>query len=188
MNLYTIALFVHIVSVVVLFAAITLDSTMVLGMERSRSVEQVRTWASLTLAVEKMHPVALVGILASGIYMVADSWAWTTAWTAVALLSLLCMATIGITVSGRRLTAIHRAAHESSDGPVSSTLREQIEDPVLRTAVQAGVFVAVGIVFLMTIKPDVLGSLGTMVVAVGLGLASTVPMWQRRRLRVPSVA
>jgi hypothetical protein len=49
---------------------------------------------------------------------------------------------------------------------------------------QTGAAIVLGIVFLMTTKPALVGSITTMAVALALGLASGLPFWIKRRLTV----
>ncbi len=52
MNGDNVMLFVHILSVDVLFAALTFDSTVALGMQRSRSVERAGAYAAYPSSVD----------------------------------------------------------------------------------------------------------------------------------------
>src|SRR5215472_17267859 len=73
---------------------------------------------------------------------------------------------------------IGRAAmSEASSETIPSTLQRQIADPMLVTALQTAVVVGVGVVFLMTTKPDLLGSLLTLAGAIVLGVGSAL-LWQ----------
>jgi hypothetical protein len=85
-------------------------------------------------------------------------------------------------VNGRRLTAIRKAA-ESSDGAIPLALQRQIADPVLLTSVQTAGMIGLGVVFLMTIKPDLLGSLIALAVALVLGVISAQPWRLPRQAR-----
>ena len=68
-------------------------------------------------------------------------------------------------------------------GPVSATLHQLLHQPRLRIAIQTRVAVSLGIVFLMTVKPDLSGSLLTIGIATVLGLLSAVSMPSRQRVQ-----
>ena len=53
-------------------------------------------------------------------------------------------------------------------------------------SVRARVAVALGVVFLMTVKPDPAGSLVVIAIALVLGIASAVPVLRQRALRPQS--
>jgi len=52
--------------------------------------------------------------------------------------------------------------------------------------VRARTAVAIGVVFLMTVKPDAVGSLLVTVIALVLGIASAVPVLRQGSLRAQS--
>jgi hypothetical protein len=103
--------------------------------------------------------------------MVFVAWGWTTAWVDTALITLLLMLPLGPAINGRRLAAIHQAAQAAPAGPLSAALRTQRDDPVLWTSICVFIGATSGIVFLMTVKPDLPGSLGTMAVALLLAFS-----------------
>jgi hypothetical protein len=78
------------------------------------------------------------------------------------------------------MAAIGRAV-TAETGPLSLTLQQLLHHPLLWVAIQTRVALALGIVFLMTVKPDLIGSLLTIGVASALGLASALPMLGRER-------
>jgi hypothetical protein len=58
-----------------------------------------------------------------------------------------------------------------------------LNHPLLRIGIQTRVAIGLGIVFLMTIKPDLVGSLLTIGVATVLGVASALSMLVRQRTK-----
>ena len=64
---------------------------------------------------------------------------------------------------------------------LSPALYHILHHPVIWISVQTRVFMALGIVFLMTIKPDLTGSLLAIGIATLLGLASALPILSRER-------
>ena len=66
-------------------------------------------------------------------------------------------------------------------GAVSASLRDLLRHPLLWIAIQTRVALASGIVFPMTVKPDVGGSLLTIGVATVLGLVLALPIVGRER-------
>jgi len=66
---------------------------------------------------------------------------------------------------------IDRLARKAPDGPLPEELERSIRDPVLLTAPQTLTALLLGVVFVMTTKPSLVGSLIVMAVALVLGLA-----------------
>ena len=182
MTLYSLALFVHIVGVLGLFMGIGLQWIIVQRLSKAQTVAQVREGTSLIALQEKLWPTAALLILLAGIYMTVTAWGWSTPWIDVSLAALLGQGALGGALINRRLKAIHTgvAATEAPAGAFSPGLKRQITDPVLRTAVQINAVTGLGVVFLMTTKPGLVGSLITLVVALLLGIGAGRVFWRPR--------
>jgi hypothetical protein len=107
-----------------------------------------------------------------------------SAWIIVTFGSIIVMVVLGLALSNPRVAAIGRALGVEN-GPISSSLRDQLHDPLLWLSLRLRVNIALGIVFLMTVKPDLIGALLTMAVVVILGLAFRLPgsIRDRRKLQ-----
>ena len=179
--LYPIALFLHVVGALGLFMALGLEWTGVLHLRRAATAEQVREWAAIVARLRWVYAPSFAALLLTGFYMTAA--AWTEAgWVGVALAALLLIAALGMVLTGRRMAPIGRAL-AAEHGPLSSNLRQRLRDPLLWTSIQTRMAVALGVVFLMTVKPDLGGALLTTGAALLLGLVSTVPAWGRNRTK-----
>jgi hypothetical protein len=91
-------------------------------------------------------------------------WGFSHAWIDVSLVELIVMAALGPTIAGRRLKAIHGAVETIPEGPLPASLQKAIDDPVLWTYMQIAPMIALGIVCLMTVKPDWIGALAVAIV------------------------
>jgi hypothetical protein len=135
-------------------------------------VTQVREWVNVIVALGRIAPVASLLILAAGLYMTFADWSIVTAWIDVSLAAFVLLGVLGSAVNRRKLAAIQNAVRQTSDGAVTSELRLLIRDVTLRTSVYTSGWLGLGIVCLMTVKPDLVGSLAVMVVSILLGLLS----------------
>jgi hypothetical protein len=117
-------------------------------------------------------------ILVVGAYMTLTVWDVWTPWIDVALVALIAFNALGPLVNGRRFRAIGQAigalGRVAPGGEITDDLKRSIYDPTLRTSIHVMAAAALGIVFLMTVKPDLGGSLATMVVAMIVGWLSTL--------------
>jgi hypothetical protein len=177
MTSYSIALFLHIVGVLGLFVALGLEWTSLVYLRRASTAEQAREWLGVLGGTRRLGPASLVAILLAGFYMVATAWGWT-GWIVVALAAMVLIAVVGASLTGLRIGAVGRAATAES-GLLSPEMRQRLHDPLLWTSVQTRTAIALGIVFLMTVKPDLIGALVTIGLAIILGLASALPNWRR---------
>ena len=154
-----------------------LEWTSLWYLRRATSVEQVNQWLPIFALLRRVYPVSWAAILLPGFYMTATAWRGA-GWISIAFAAIILIVVIGVALTGRRVPAIGRAVAMESR-PLSPTLRQQLGDPLLWTSIQTRAAIALGIVFLMTVKPGLGGALLTIGVAVVLGLASALPAWSR---------
>ncbi len=182
MSFYALALFAHLVGVLGFFITIGLQWTSTLRLRRAQTLAQVREWTSLVEGVGKLGPASGLLLLAAGMYMTATAWNMNTPWIEVGFFALLALMALGMGVPFRRLKAIRRAVAKTAvpDEALPPEVQRQIADPLLWTSVQVMGSLALGVVFLMTIKPDLAGSLLVLAVVAVLGVVSAQP-WRRPR-------
>src|SRR5881628_3590447 len=179
MSLYALAVFLHIVGALGLFAALGLEWAGLLNLRRAGSAGQAQEWARLLASVRKVAGPAVLTILVTGIYLTATRWGGQ-GWIGVGFGGLVLIAVLGATLTGRRAGAIVRAVAAEA-GAVSATLGDRLRDPILLVSAWVRTALALGIVFVMSSKPGGAGALTAMGVALGLGLAAGLPAWGRDR-------
>ncbi len=81
------------------------------------------------------------------------------------------MIALGAGLIGPRMRAIVMATREASEGLLPSQLSARIHEPVLFTVLLIQALMLLGIVFLMTTKPELVRSIIVMGVALVVGLA-----------------
>jgi hypothetical protein len=181
-SIYSIALFLHIVGALGLFVAIGLEWASLSNLRRVETGSLAREWFKLFASLRRLYPFSWTLILIPGFYMAATVWRGV-AWISIALASVVLLVVLGAALGGRLLAPVGRALSAES-GPLSTDLRQQIDKPLLWASLRTRTAIALGIVFLMTAKPDLIGSSITMVVAVLLGLAFSLPIRVRNREQV----
>jgi hypothetical protein len=82
----------------------------------------------------------------------AFAWAWQP-WLRVASMTFLAIAVLGATTTRQRIGAVARALPDD-DRRLSPDLEHHTRDPLLRTSFNLRALLAVGVVVLMTTKPD----------------------------------
>ena len=127
-------------------------------------------------------------LLGAGLYLALVAWSLLTSWILVALISLLLMVpTSAALIAPRRGAIVKQLAREAPGGELSRALERHIDDPVLATVCTTVAALLLGLVFLMTTKPNLVGSLIVMVVALLLGLAAGVLVSRMRRAPAPGI-
>jgi uncharacterized membrane protein len=185
---YTIVLFLHICGAIGYFIGMGTWLFSLSALRRADRVEQVRALTRLIGRTGPFFGISVLLILATGLYMAITAWGLQTGWILVALISLILIAPLGTAFIEPRRRTIDRLAQEASNGPLPQSLEQSIHDPVLQTAAQTITVLLLGIVFLMTNKPSLIGSLIVMAIALVLGLASGVLASRATRTRRQEMA
>jgi len=163
MSLYSIALFLHTVGAVLLFVTLTVEGIALGQLSGAATTEAARGAAAMLRVNRIVGPLSALGVLIPGLYMTATSWG-LVAWIVVALVSWLLVAVLGA-VNGIRILALER----------KQALLTGIRDPLFLISWLTRVGLAMGVVFLMTVKPGVVAAvLGILIAASaggGLGIA-----------------
>lgn len=156
---YTLALFIHMLGAIGLFVAVSLIVLAFARMKQASTLEQVREWASVAdLAGKSLIFISLI-ILVPALYMVIIAWGFTTPWVMASLIAFVVLSIMGATMNGRNIERIVAMAQAASPGLVPADLRAQLMAPQLWLAEGVRFMVLLGILCLMTIKPDILFSL-----------------------------
>ena len=170
MSAYSIALFLHLIGVLALFAGIALEQTALRRLRNALSVTQVHEWLTVLRGRRRIDAPAAIAILVSGGYL-AEHGAGHHAWVAVGIVGMVLMAVLGAAVGRPRLLAIV-AALPAADGPITSSLRERLENPILRASAATRAAIGLGVVFDMVVKPGAVGAVAVLVVGLVIGAAT----------------
>jgi hypothetical protein len=187
MSIYTIVLFLHVSGAIGYFISIGTWLFGLATLQRAQRVEQVRSIANLVGLTGPLFAISVLLILVTGLYMALTAWGLQTGWIDVALVSLVLMAPLGTALVEPRRRAIDRLAREAPGGPLPESLEQRTHDPLLGTTLQTLAALLLGIVFLMTTKPSLPGSLIVIAVALALGLASGLLVSRASRIQVQRV-
>lgn len=189
MSIYTIVLFVHIIGAIGYFLSIGSWLFILVGLRRAQRVEEVRALMHVNDLSGPVGDGSGLVLLIAGLYLALSAWSLLTSWILVALISLiLILPTNGVLIAPRRSALVKQLERSAPEGEISLALSQHIHDPVLWATSQTTAVLLLGIVFLMTTKPDLGGSLIVMVVALVLGLLSSLLVSRRRRTPRQEVA
>ena len=174
MTLYSIALFAHVVGALLLFVTLTVEGVALRLLRRAAALEGARGAAAMLRANRVVGPLSALGVLIPGLYMTATSWGWV-AWIVVALVSWVVIAVLGA-VNGIRIVALER----------SQSVLDGIRNPMFLISWTTRVGIALGVVFLMTVKPSAVAAALAILIAAAAGAA--VGMGLSRDVREGQVA
>lgn len=177
MSVYSIVLFLHILGALGFFAALGIEWMTMMQLRKATTAEYVQDWLNAANSFRRVGMVSMLVLLLAGIYMMATVWRGIP-WLLVSLGDIvLLMVTMG-RISSPRVKAI-REAVAAEKGPVSLNLQELVQHPMLWVGIQSRIIIALGIVFLMTVKPDLVGSLITVGITLVLSVVLALPMLSR---------
>ena len=177
MTIYYTVLFIHVVSVIGLFIALAAEGAILFRIRTAQSDDETRFFVG---AFQRLRIVAIpsfLGILVGGLYL-ASKWGRGTFWIPFALGATLLIMLIGGLVTGKRIARLRNGlSSDEIDLPIKAISAKTKENALLISyGLRAGL--GLGIVFLMTAKPDLPGSLGALAAGCGAGLLGAA--WMRR--------
>lgn len=169
MTLYSFVLFAHVTSVLALGACLTLEVLSLFHLRRASTLNEIKLWIEPVPGLSAIALGSILAILFSGVYLTIQMSGFGLAWIDVTLGAFLLIAPLGA-VTGKRLRVIrHLSASRQMNQP---KLLDLLRQRFLRISLGIRIAVFLGIVLLMTAKPDLRESLGIVGVSAVLGLAA----------------
>lgn len=175
MTLYMAVLYVHVVSALGIFAALSFEAATLRRLRRTSDPRVAHVWLEYSPDLPAWSLAAFVFMLFSGIYLATEMSGWELAWVRVAMGTLVLLAPLG-GIAGRKMRAIKLAC--GADQPRDPDVLAKLRDSFLRLSINLRIALVLGIVLLMTAKPELLESLGVVGAAAVLGFASTHVFWR----------
>ena len=166
MNLYKISLFLHVLGALILFIALGIEWLTYTRLKKTSTVQYTREWMGNLMILRKAHPIALILILIPGIYMMVDIWKGA-AWIIVAFICMVAMAILGNAVTGKRMMQIGKSLQNNAVD--MNEVRNKFNQKILLNSIWIRTAIGVAIIFLMTDKPALTGSIITVAVATVAG-------------------
>ena len=174
MNAYNIALFVHLIAVVLAAGATAATKLATSRRIRARTVGEALEWHNTLMAASKVFPISLIIFLMSGGYMlsVARVATWSTGWIVAGLTGVVLLFASGIFLGvkgGALKRVLEQHASQGADRPAPRLVPPMVIAvlPMINTGI------AISVVFDMATKPTsiplALGIIG-IGVALGFGL------------------
>jgi len=177
-NGYSVVLFLHLAALLAAIGTAGIAHFAEARLGVAETVQAVRPWAALLNRVAPVFPLALLVLLASGAYLVHREWAWSRGWIEAGLVGVALLFANGAGIVGRRNRAIKRALATAGAGTITDELLHLTRRHVGGVASWANTGLAVGVVFVMTTKPGLAGSLAALAAAATAG--TLVALWLRR--------
>lgn len=177
MNTYAITLFTHFLGLIGLFVGYGFEWTASSLLRRSTSSDQARAWLrTYKLSMPISGPGLLVLILSGG-YMASVTGSMKQGWISGSLLAIVFALGLGFVFILPRVKRI-RAALPDGNVALPENILARLQDPMLTTLIRVRFILALGIVYLMTAKPEALSNaLFILLGAIVIGLLCASASW-----------
>jgi Predicted integral membrane protein (DUF2269) len=179
MNPYALALFTHFLGLIGLFVGYGLEWTASSLLRRSATADQARSYLSIYKLSLPISGPALLLLILSGGYLAALTGSMKYGWMSASLLAIVLAVLIGFVLLMPRIKKIRAALPEGSAVlPAGALLR--LQDPLIVTLIRVRFILALGIVYLMTVKPQAFSTaLLVLLAALVLGALSAASSWTK---------
>jgi len=182
MSNYSLAMFLHYVGLAALFLGYGLEWIVSALLRKATTTDQVRAWLRVYRTSLPISGPGLLILILSGWYLASSSGAMKQAWLSASFLAIVAALGMGFTFILPRVRAIRRALPEDSGGLPAEVI-EALHAPGLPTLIRVRGFLALGIVYLMTGKPESFAvSLLILGVAILFGVLSSAGTFSKPKV------
>lgn len=177
MNYYAFGLFTHFLGLVGLFVGYGLEWAASSLLRRATTADQARSWLRIyKLSLPISGPGLLILILSGG-YLATLTGGMRQGWISASLLAIVFALGIGFVFILPRVRTL-RAALPEGNASLSEAGRARVQDPMLLTLIRVRFMIALGIVYVMTARPEYLStSLFILLGAIVVGLLCAASAW-----------
>lgn len=168
--MFNVALFLHLLGVVILVGAVSTTLVATLRVQTARSVAELRTLTAVTKHIEAVLVPAMIIIIVTGVYMVSQhrdhrNNPWIAGWVITSEVVTVLLAVIGRTIEASDAKRVHNAIETASDEWPQAELHaiQVASSPIY--SVFFGTSQVVAVLFLMTNRPNLAVSIATCVIA-----------------------
>jgi hypothetical protein len=162
-----IALFFHLLGVVLLFVALGITQFGGARLRRTAKLDEAKVWITMLEHAGRLFGPAFVLILGAGIYMASDTWGFERPFINVGLISVVVMIAAGGGYVGRTFTKLGKSLDA---GEVRAA---ELPALINRRGLWAVNFsldtLAVGVIWVMVAKPDWAQAVAVAVGTLALG-------------------
>lgn len=171
MSLHGVALFLHVVLAILLVGGSFWADVAGHRLRAARSVGEARAHAEAMQAFVKASMPLAIGVLLAGAYLATVSSMWTHPWLIASLALFLAVGALAGSAVDPAVAAAIESLDAAPDGPVPAQVAALAHAPGLTTVTSLLAGADAALVFLMTNKPGLAGSVVTVVLGLALGVA-----------------
>jgi len=185
MDRYHVALFLHIVTLIVAASTTAVTKLAVARRLRARTIGEVIEWHNVLMSASKIFPICLAAFVITGSYMlsVANVHAWTSGFVVAGFVGVAWLLASGIylAMKGKALKGVLENMAKAGADRLAPKL---VPRPLVAVLPVINSGVAIAVVFDMATKPS---SVPVALLVIGAGIATSAASTMRRR-RTPAIA
>jgi hypothetical protein len=182
---YELMHFLHDLGALGLAAAFAIEGLALYGLRQSVSAENVRRWLDMRRWLVPLGTTSMAIILVTGFYAMIANWSWQP-WLVMSLVGMVAIVILGGTITGVTVSRLEREVR-AARGPLTQETRGHVLNSVLVVSLTTRIALAVGITFLMVVKPALPISTLSLVLFSVLGAAVGVSLSPTPRPHTPTV-
>jgi hypothetical protein len=182
---YELMHFLHDLGALGLAAAFGIEGLALYGLRQSVSAENVRKWLDMRRWLVPTGTTAMGVLLITGLYEMATQWDWQP-WLVMSLIGMVAIVILGGTLTGVTVSRLEREVRNAR-GPMTPETRGHVLNSVLVISLTTRIALAIGITFLMVVKPALPVSTLTLVLASVMGAAIGVSLSPTPKPHSPTV-
>lgn len=174
MNTYHYVLYIHLLSLFVGIGAASVLLVCLFQLRAARTLEQAGPWGMMAGKIGKLFPVAILGLFGSGLYLTTETtfpWSMSTGWVDIGIVALVVLFAQGAGIAERTGHKLAAAMQANGPGPLGPEARRLTLHPGLWVVEFSNIGIVLGVVWNMTQKPGLGGSLAAVLVGYAVGAA-----------------
>jgi hypothetical protein len=175
MHTYQTILYLHLLFLMLGIGAAAVVGVCLFRLRAAETLGDAVPWGMLAGKTERVFPVAIIGLFATGAYLTNDLWTWDTRWIDVSIAALAIVALQGPIIAGRRAKALEHALQENGPGPLGDSARRMTRDTALWLITFANPGLVLGIMWNMTQKPGTAEAIAAVAIGYVVGVALAFP-------------
>ncbi|HEY2118176.1 MAG TPA: DUF2269 family protein [Candidatus Acidoferrum sp.] len=178
MDPYRIVLFIHFLGLVGLFVGYGLEWMGTAVLLRSKTGDEARSALRIYRTSLPLSGPSLIVLILSGGYLAGVSGASKEGWIIASILGIIVALGMGFALVMPRMRALRATLPEGNAALVGPAL-SKVQDGFVVTLIRARFFLALGIVYVMTIKPMLISSLAVLFGGIVLGILASATTWSK---------
>jgi hypothetical protein len=169
MSILSAVLFIHVFAAMSLSAALALEATVLLRIRSSLNTAQAQSGVRSFHRLRAIAMPSFLGALGSGFYL-AYRYGGGTAWIPASLIAMLLIMLVGGTVTGIKMARLKKLLSTTGEAVADEAVLIRTHDETLVLSYGFRLGLAVGIVFLMTVRPNLVLSVIALASATLVGV------------------